>query len=83
MLFFRPIDAGVLRIGQYYDYNFVVPPNSTEYLVVGHCSSNCTKKWVPEEGVEIFNIMLHSHAYGKAQLPGNFLTLCTIGFCNF
>lgn len=61
----REIEAGVMRIGQMYDYNFIVPPNSVDYLVVGHCSSNCTNEWIPEEGVNIFNVMLHSHAFGR------------------
>lgn len=61
---YRSIEAGVMRTGQMYDYNLVVPPSSKDYVVVGHCSSNCTAQWIPTEGVNIFNIMLHSHSYG-------------------
>jgi len=42
-----------------------VPPNATEFVVTGHCSSECTRGKFPEEGITVFNVLLHAHVSGR------------------
>lgn len=63
--FDRPIDAGLMTIGHQVDVSLTVPPNTQDYVVVGHCSPTCTLL-LPLAGVTIFNALLHSHLAGLA-----------------
>ncbi|XP_035704417.1 DBH-like monooxygenase protein 2 homolog isoform X2 [Folsomia candida] len=60
----RPIDAGLMTIGHQVDVSLTVPPNTQDYVVVGHCSPTCTLL-LPLAGVTIFNALLHSHLAGR------------------
>lgn len=61
----RPIDAGILAIGQGVDISLTIPPNQDAFKVVGHCSPQCTYEALEPEGITVFASMLHSHKSGK------------------
>jgi len=42
----------------------VVPPNTANFVLNTHCDPACTK-YFPSEGIEIFNVLLHSHVAGN------------------
>jgi len=63
----RQHDAGFLNIG----YNipgspsFIIPPRSQDHRFSGHCSSQCTQKILPPEGIKVAAAILHSHNAGR------------------
>jgi len=60
-----------LSIGHGYgrdEDNIIVPPNTADFVVAGHCSSDCTQKHVPLPGISVFNVLMHSHMSGKTLI---------------
>ncbi|OXA49591.1 DBH-like monooxygenase protein 1 homolog [Folsomia candida] len=68
----RPIDAGILALGQYVDVSLTVPPNQDAFKVVGHCSPQCTQEALEPEGITVFASMLHSHKSGRKMRTRHF-----------
>jgi hypothetical protein len=64
ILIFRELDAGQLMIGHDVNPSLLVPPNTDDFVVAGHCSSECTNQF-PEGGLTVFNSLLHSHLSGR------------------
>jgi len=62
----REFDASVLSIGHAVNYLQTIPPRSESFVTIGHCDASCTEKYIPIDGVKIFNAMLHSHKAGKS-----------------
>jgi hypothetical protein len=44
--------------------SLLVPPNQTDFVISGHCAPSCTRK-LPSVGLNVFNILLHSHISGR------------------
>lgn len=61
--FTRLYDAGTITAGHITAWTITVPPNSEDHVVVGHCSPSCSSN-IPETGINVFNILLHSHLAG-------------------
>lgn len=64
----RRNDAGLMAIGidtAALPPSLLVPPYSTEHRVLGHCSSDCTRRIYPFEGITAFAGTLHSHSSGS------------------
>ncbi|CAG7729787.1 unnamed protein product, partial [Allacma fusca] len=61
----RDHEAGVLSIGHEVRFTLTIPPATSDFTVVGHCSSACTKRNVPAGGINIINVLLHSHMAGR------------------
>lgn len=61
----RPIDAGQLMVGHDVTPSITIPPNTDNFVTVGHCGAECTSKQFPEGGIKIFNALLHSHLSGR------------------
>jgi hypothetical protein len=61
----REIDAGQIMIGHGANIAITVPPNTEEFVVAGHCASECTEKFFPETGINVFNVLMHSHLSGS------------------
>lgn len=60
----RPIEAGVMAIaGVEQAVNQIMPPGETEFRFYAH-ASNCLR-YLPRNGVEVFNVLLHAHLRGK------------------
>ncbi|OXA49743.1 DBH-like monooxygenase protein 1 [Folsomia candida] len=68
----RPIDAGILAIGQGVDISLTIPPNQDAFKVVGHCSPQCTYEALEPEGITVFASMLHSHKSGRKMRTRHF-----------
>ncbi|XP_069165930.1 MOXD1 homolog 1-like isoform X2 [Procambarus clarkii] len=60
----REHDAGVLTIGHDISPLLVVPPG-THWLTVGICHPDCTQQGLPEDGIKVFEVLLHSHILGS------------------
>jgi len=46
--------------------SLTIPPNQTDYVVAGQCASDCTDWGITEnEGINVFNSLLHSHLSGQ------------------
>jgi len=60
----RENDAGTLTAGHVTSWVITIPPKSEEYLLVGHCAPSCSSN-IPETGINVFNILLHSHLAGR------------------
>ncbi|KAK9887700.1 hypothetical protein WA026_000021 [Henosepilachna vigintioctopunctata] len=61
----RPYDGGILIAGVALSTLHFIPPQQTEYKTAGYCSTDCTKKVFPKEGVNVVSVMLHSHLAGR------------------
>lgn len=61
----REIDAGLLVVDHKTRIQLTVPPNSENYVVTGHCSPFCTQALFPEDGINVFNNLLHAHLAGR------------------
>jgi len=67
----RKFEAELLQIAHFVAPSHIIPPQSEAFTTVGHCSGECTKDRLPETGVNIFNILLHSHLAGKTIYTRN------------
>jgi len=54
----------MLTIGHLVAPSMVIPPSVLDFVVPGHCSSECTALF-PENGIQIFGILQHSHLSGE------------------
>jgi len=61
----RKDDASVFGVGHTVNHFQTIPPKTSSYINVGHCSSECTKANVPETGMNLFNVMFHAHKAGR------------------
>jgi len=63
---YREHDAGFLQIGSVTSkaYSLTVPPMSSDFVFSSHCQADCTQ-YIPDEGVNVFVYLLHSHLNGK------------------
>lgn len=60
----REYDAGTLTSGHATSWSITIPPNSEGHVIVGHCSPSCSSN-IPAPGINVFNVMLHSHLAGR------------------
>ncbi|CAG7722116.1 unnamed protein product, partial [Allacma fusca] len=61
----REHDAGILRVGHITSASLMIPPSTLNYVISGHCSGICTKNRLPNDGINVFNVFLHSHLAGR------------------
>ncbi|CAG7729825.1 unnamed protein product, partial [Allacma fusca] len=61
----RKQEAGIIRIGYETGIGLMIPPNTSNYIIAGHCSSTCTESRFPDEGIKVFTLILHSHLAGR------------------
>lgn len=64
----RANEGGVMGIG--HDIpglapSLLIPPNSRNHRVNGHCSTECTRRMFPDDGIKIFAGLLHTHNAGR------------------
>ncbi|XP_014208598.1 MOXD1 homolog 2 [Copidosoma floridanum] len=61
----RTHDAGVLSIGIDPNWRHIIPPGQPEVISEGHCISRCTGEMLPDKGVNVFGVVMHTHQLGK------------------
>jgi dimethyladenosine transferase 1 len=61
----RANEAGTLTIGHDLAVSHLLPPGVQSFLTVGHCGSECTNVGFPADGINVFNVLLHSHLAGR------------------
>ncbi|CAL8107981.1 unnamed protein product [Orchesella dallaii] len=62
----RKIEAGLLTVAHSTHVTLTIPPNQENYIVAGQCGSECTDWGIPDEnGIQVFNSLLHSHLSGQ------------------
>jgi hypothetical protein len=61
----RKFDAGTLSVGIEANFLHVLAPGFKRVISVGHCTSNCTQKALPVEGINIFGVNMQTHSLGK------------------
>jgi len=61
----REEEAALLIISHDIFMTHIIPPRSVNYTTVGHCSPECLTERIPETGIQLFNILLHSHLAGR------------------
>ena len=76
--FSRDVEAGLVMIGHNVWFAHTIPPNAQNFLTPGHCSAECTRDRIPETGIHIFNVLLHSHSSGSLHFFGS--RLCAINY---
>ncbi len=60
----RKYDAGMMTMGHTVVASLMIPPKTKDFQIVGHCSEHCTSLAIPPEGMNIFNILMHTHLQG-------------------
>lgn len=66
----RKYDAGSLSIGIEPNYLHIIAPGFKRVISVGHCTSNCTQKALPPEGINIFGVNMQTHSLGRKMKIG-------------
>ncbi|XP_011301507.1 MOXD1 homolog 1 [Fopius arisanus] len=61
----RPNEAGIFVAGVAVSPLHLIPPRQREYATAGYCSPDCTEKLLPEDGVNVISVVLHSHLAGR------------------
>ncbi|KAG0722424.1 DBH-like monooxygenase protein 1 [Chionoecetes opilio] len=59
-------EASILAMGHSLLFSLTVPPQTSDWLVAGHCSSACIAAALPPEGVKSFTVFLHGHYLVRA-----------------
>lgn len=66
----RKYDAGSLSIGIEPNFLHIIAPGFKRVISVGHCTSNCTQKALPPEGINIFGVNMQTHSLGRKMKIG-------------
>ncbi|XP_077973645.1 DBH-like monooxygenase protein 1 homolog isoform X2 [Styela clava] len=62
----RQYDAGVMSTGSLVHESQIIPPRSTNFLLQGHCMTECLTMALPHDGhVTIFAALLHAREAGR------------------
>ncbi|CAG7683164.1 unnamed protein product, partial [Allacma fusca] len=61
----REHEAGILTLGHDTHFSLMMSPSASEYIISGHCSSICTQEYLPNDGINVFTVFLHSHLAGR------------------
>ena len=61
----RVHDAGILSIGIDPNWRHIIPPGQPEVVSEGHCITECTGQTVPNNGINMFAVIMHTHELGK------------------
>lgn len=63
----RKHDGGILSLGQHIpgSPSILLPQNTIDHRIYGHCSSACTRKMLPPQGIKFVGALLHSHNAGR------------------
>ncbi|XP_067939715.1 DBH-like monooxygenase protein 2 homolog [Watersipora subatra] len=57
-------EASVFRVGAI--NGIAIPPTANSFKTVSYCDSKCSSEWIPEEGIEVYGYLLHTHLLGRA-----------------
>jgi Copper type II ascorbate-dependent monooxygenase, C-terminal domain/Copper type II ascorbate-dependent monooxygenase, N-terminal domain len=66
----RKHDAGTLAIGIEPNFLHIIAPGFKRVISVGHCTSNCTRKALPSDGINIFGVNMQTHSLGRKMKIG-------------
>ena len=69
----RKQEGSVLVVGTNILPSLMIPPNQEEFTLSGHCSSEYTKEFFPEDGLNVVIVNMHSHLAGETN--SNFLSI--------
>ncbi|XP_043495838.1 MOXD1 homolog 2 isoform X1 [Polistes fuscatus] len=61
----RPHDAGILSIGIDPNWRHIIPPGQPEVVSEGHCITECTEQTIPNSGINMFAVIMHTHQLGR------------------
>ncbi|XP_076232558.1 DBH like monooxygenase olf413 isoform X2 [Calliopsis andreniformis] len=61
----RMHDAGILSVGIDPNWRHIIPPGQPEVVSEGHCISDCTKQTIPNSGINVFAVIMHTHQLGR------------------
>ncbi|XP_012220915.1 MOXD1 homolog 1 [Linepithema humile] len=61
----RSNEAGIFFTGMAVTPLHLVPPQQKEYATAGYCASHCTNASLPEKGINVVSVVLHSHLAGR------------------
>ncbi|XP_043468959.1 MOXD1 homolog 1 [Leptopilina heterotoma] len=61
----RKNEAGILVAGVAVTPLHVVPPRQKKYATAGYCTQDCTNMMLPNKGVNVVSVVLHSHLAGR------------------
>lgn len=61
----REEDAGIMILGHITNPSLLVPPQTSDLIVAGHLSPECSKTYFPQDGIQAFNSLLHGHLSGR------------------
>ncbi|XP_057320432.1 MOXD1 homolog 1-like [Microplitis mediator] len=61
----RSQEAGIFVTGMSVGPLHLIPPKQKEYATAGYCDTHCTDALLPEDGVNVVSVVLHSHLAGR------------------
>jgi hypothetical protein len=61
----RETEVGIYMAGHSSDDSLVIPPNTADFAITTTCPSVCSQAGIPSTGINIFNVLLHSHLSGR------------------
>ncbi|XP_032687202.1 MOXD1 homolog 2 isoform X2 [Odontomachus brunneus] len=61
----RVHDAGILSVGIDPNWRHIIPPGQHEVVSEGHCISDCTEQTIPNTGINMFAVIMHTHQLGR------------------
>lgn len=61
----RGHDAGILSVGIDPNWRHIIPPGQPEVVSEGHCIAECTGQTIPNSGINMFAVIMHTHQLGR------------------
>jgi len=61
----RGHDAGILSVGIDPNWRHIIPPGQPEVVSEGHCIADCTSQTIPQSGINMFAVIMHTHQLGR------------------
>lgn len=61
----RRHDAGVISVGMDPNWRHIIPPGQQRVVSSGHCVGECTRQAFPNNGINVFAVVMRTHKIGK------------------
>lgn len=61
----RKFDAGTLSLAIKPNFLHIIAPGFKRVISVSHCTSDCTQKALPVEGINVFGFNMRTHSLGR------------------
>ncbi|XP_068201515.1 DBH-like monooxygenase protein 1 [Palaemon carinicauda] len=61
----RQFESGILQMGSTINFAMLIPPGQKTWRIAGHCPADCLNDGIPNEGIKVYQVLLHAQSLGR------------------